>query len=174
MANNEGRFVWYELLTSDPKAAIAFYTEVIGWKTQPFDDKGEYMMWVSDQGPLGGVMKLPEEAKKMGAPSHWMSHVQVADVDATVARARKLDAKIHKEPSDIPKVGRFAVIAGSRSTSRPCGPRSTSARATPGASPSGGRPSRRPPPSETDSRVSALVFRGRYGPGCSGIRSKPK
>ena len=27
MATNTGRFVWYEHLTKDPKAAIAFYTE---------------------------------------------------------------------------------------------------------------------------------------------------
>ena len=31
-----GRFVWYELMTTDPKAAMDFYTAVIGWKTQPF------------------------------------------------------------------------------------------------------------------------------------------
>jgi predicted enzyme related to lactoylglutathione lyase len=28
-----GRFVWYELLTSDPDAAIPFYTKLIGWTT---------------------------------------------------------------------------------------------------------------------------------------------
>jgi predicted enzyme related to lactoylglutathione lyase len=56
-------------------------------------------------------MTLPDEAKKMGAPPHWMSNVQVANVDATVAAAKKAGARVYKEPSDIPKVGRFAVIA---------------------------------------------------------------
>jgi predicted enzyme related to lactoylglutathione lyase len=107
---NNGRFVWYELMTSDPKAAISFYEEVIGWKTQAWEG-GEYTMFVGSQGPLGGTMKLPEEAKKMGAPPHWTSNVQVADVDATVALARKHDARIYVEPNDIPKIGRFAVIA---------------------------------------------------------------
>jgi predicted enzyme related to lactoylglutathione lyase len=68
-------------------------------------------MWVSGQGPLGGVMALPPEAAKMGAPPHWMAHVQVADVDATAARVKKLGGKVYKEPEDIPTVGRFAVIA---------------------------------------------------------------
>ena len=54
MANNHGRMVWYELLTNDPKAAIAFYTEVMGWKTQPFDH--EYTMFVTSQGATGGVV----------------------------------------------------------------------------------------------------------------------
>ena len=68
-------------------------------------------MWVGSQGPLGGVMTLPEQAAKMGAPPHWMGNVQVANVDATVALAKKLGGKIYKEPSDIPTVGRFAIIA---------------------------------------------------------------
>jgi len=107
--DNNGHFVWYELMTSDPKAAIAFYSEVVGWKTQPFQD--DYTMWVGSQGPLGGVMTLPEPAKKMGAPPHWMASVQVADVDAAAARARELGGKVFVEPMDIPTVGRYAVIA---------------------------------------------------------------
>jgi predicted enzyme related to lactoylglutathione lyase len=108
---NTGRFVWYELMTPDPQAAILFYTDVIGWTTQPFGEGGNYTMWVGSQGPLGGTMKLDEQAAKMGAPPHWMAHVQVPNVDATVAQARKLDAKVFVEPTDIPTVGRFAVIA---------------------------------------------------------------
>jgi predicted enzyme related to lactoylglutathione lyase len=109
----DGQFVWHEHLAKDPKAAIAFYSDVVGWKTQPFAESGpeEYMMWVGSQGPLGGVMQLPEEAAKMGAPPHWMAHVQVANVDTTAAQVKKLGGKIYKEPSDIPTVGRFAVIA---------------------------------------------------------------
>jgi predicted enzyme related to lactoylglutathione lyase len=110
MADNVGRFVWHELLTSDPKAAQAFYTDIIGWKTQPFEG-GDYTMWVGSQGPLGGSMTLPEQAKKMGAPPHWMAHVEVANVDATVAEVRKHDGRVFVEPEDVPKVGRFAVIA---------------------------------------------------------------
>ncbi len=111
MANaSNGHFVWHDHLAKDPKAAIAFYTEVVGWKTQQFGDS-HYTMWVGSQGPLGGVMELPPEAAKMGAPPHWMGNVQVADVDATVALTKKLGGKVYKEPGDIPTVGRFAVIA---------------------------------------------------------------
>src|SRR5438045_9662793 len=107
MANaNNGHFVWHEHLTKDAKAAIAFYTEVVGWKTQPFAEGGDYVMWVGSQGPLGGVMKLPEEAEKMGVKPNWMGHVEVEDVDATAAQAKKLGGTVHKEPSDIRTVGR--------------------------------------------------------------------
>ena len=106
---NDGRFVWYEHLTRDVPAAISFYAEVLGWKTEPFGEGNDYTMWVGSQGPLGGVMALGKELA--GAPPHWMAHVQVADADATVAAARKLGAKVHHGPEDIPEVGRFAVIA---------------------------------------------------------------
>ncbi len=107
-----GDFVWYDLLTSDPKAAIAFYTDVIGWKTQAFEGgPKEYQMWVGSQGPLGGVMQLPEEAVKMGAPPHWTSNVTVDDVDATTKRVKELGGQVYQEPTDMPSVGRFAVIA---------------------------------------------------------------
>jgi predicted enzyme related to lactoylglutathione lyase len=107
---NIGRFVWYDLMTTDTKAAIAFYTDVVGWKSQQWEN-GPYTMLVSGQGPVGGVMAMPEEAKKMGAPAAWMGYVGVADLDKNVAEARKLGGRILKEPTEIPKVGRFAVIA---------------------------------------------------------------
>ena len=108
---NNGRFVWYENLAKNPDEAINFYTDVVGWKTQPFGEDNHYVMWVGEQGPLGGVMKLPDEAAQMGAPPCWMAHVLVEDVDATVSAAKKLGGKVHKEPEDLPTVGRFAVIA---------------------------------------------------------------
>lgn len=113
VANADGHFVWHDLLTKDPKAAIAFYTEVVGWKTQPFTEggKSDYAMWVGSQGPLGGVMKLKAQAAKMGATPTWMGHVQVESVDATAALAKKLGGKVQTAPTDIPNVGRFAVIA---------------------------------------------------------------
>jgi predicted enzyme related to lactoylglutathione lyase len=106
---SKGRFVWYEHLTPDVDAAITFYADVVGWKTQPFGEG--YVMWVGSQGPLGGVMKLTDEAAKMGARPQWLAHVEVEDVDATVAQVRRLGGKVFKEPTPIPTVGRFAIIA---------------------------------------------------------------
>lgn len=108
-ATNAGRFVWYELLTTDPKAAIAFYCDVVGWTTQAWEG-GDSTMWLSSQGPLGGVSTLPEEAKKIGAPPHWQANVEVVNVDATVAKVKELGGKVYVAPADVPKVGRFAVV----------------------------------------------------------------
>lgn len=104
-----GDFVWYDLFTTDPAAAVGFYGDVIGWKTRPFGDDG-YRMWEGSQGPLGGVIELPKELIERSIPSHWMSHVQVSDVHATVAEVKTLGGKVHHEPTRIPTIGTFAVI----------------------------------------------------------------
>ena len=113
MANEDrGRFVWYDLMTKDKKAAQDFYTKVVGWGTQGFEGGGQpYTMWTRGEQPIGGLMDQPAEAAKSGVPPHWLAYVGVPNVDDTCREAEKLGARIHVAPRDIPTVGRFAVIA---------------------------------------------------------------
>lgn len=106
-----GRFVWHELMTSNPDAAAAFYGKVIGWKTEGWPQDPSYRQWTAGGTPVGGLMALPNEAKLAGAPPHWMTYIGVADVDATVRQATGLGAHTHVTPQDIPGAGRFAVLA---------------------------------------------------------------
>jgi predicted enzyme related to lactoylglutathione lyase len=101
-ATNAGRFAWYELMTNDRKGAIAFYGEVVGWKTQLWEGY-DYTMFASSQGPLGAALQ------SAGRP-HWMSNVFVDDVDASAALVAKLGGHIEEEPKDIPTVGRVALV----------------------------------------------------------------
>lgn len=64
MADYEGRFVWYELITSDVEGAKRFYTDVVGWDTQDWKGGSDYTILTAEQKPIGSVMLLPEEAKK--------------------------------------------------------------------------------------------------------------
>lgn len=110
---DHGRFVWFELLTTDPLGAVTFYGDVVGWHTQPFELPGAtgptYTMWVTGQGPLGGVTELPENLRAMGVPSNWQGNVMVTDIDASVAQVKQLGGRIwHQE--DVPTIGRLAVI----------------------------------------------------------------
>lgn len=107
---NVGSFVWYELLTTDPAAAIAFYGHVVGWKTQTWE-KGDYTMWTASQGPLGGVYPLPEKAKAAGAPPYWQGNIQVADVDRAVSLVQERGGKVYLPGEDVPTIGRIAVVA---------------------------------------------------------------
>ncbi len=106
-----GRFVWYELMTTDPQSAMGFYTQVMGWSTSPFEAAGTpYTMWMNGEVPVGGVMQLPAPAAAAGAPPHWLAYIGTTDVDDTVAKAQKHGATVLVPPHAIPTVGRFAVL----------------------------------------------------------------
>ena len=106
-----GRFVWHELMTSDPNAAKAFYQAVVGWGNQPWAPDGSYDVWLNGQAPVGGVMALPDHVKAMGVPPHWLTYVSVPDTDGYTKRVQELGGKVLKEPESLPNVGRFAIVA---------------------------------------------------------------
>jgi predicted enzyme related to lactoylglutathione lyase len=111
-AENKGRFVWYDLMTSEPAAAEEFYTKLVGWGTQPFEGGDmPYKMWTNQETPLGGVMEMPEEVRESGVPPHWMAYVSVEDVQATATRVTEAGGKILKEATEVPGSGSFAVLA---------------------------------------------------------------
>jgi predicted enzyme related to lactoylglutathione lyase len=108
----QGRFTWHDLMTTDPDAAKAFYTGVAGWGTQDWPGTTPpYTMFLAGDAMVGGVMQLPDEAIQQGAMSHWLTYIETQDVDETFALATKLGASIYVPPTDIPTVGRFAVLA---------------------------------------------------------------
>ena len=108
---NDGRFVWFDLRTTDVEAAQGFYREVVGWGTQEWTGGGKpYTMWTAAERPMGGITSLPGELAQSGVPPHWIGYVQVADVDATARRAAELGGEVRVPGTDIPQIGRFAVI----------------------------------------------------------------
>jgi predicted enzyme related to lactoylglutathione lyase len=98
-------------MTSNPGAAIAFYSKVAGWGTMPWNGPMPYTMWTVGEAPIGGVNDLPPDAKAAGAPPHWLAYVAVPDINATVKRVGELGGKVKVPPTEIPEIGRFAVIA---------------------------------------------------------------
>ncbi len=106
-----GHFTWYDNWTNDRKAAERFYTNAIGWRTEPFGEGPDpYVMWMTPSGPIGGIGPVPPAPD--GSPGHplWTGFISVEDADATAQRARQLGGEIVTPGTDIPDVGRFAVI----------------------------------------------------------------
>lgn len=105
-------FFWYELMTTDVAAAETFYKNVVGWTSQPFEGSGiEYVVFNAGERAVAGLMLLPEEAKAMGTPPCWMGYIHAKDVDSATASVKKAGGTVHREPTDIPSVGRFSVVA---------------------------------------------------------------
>ncbi len=114
MTDLNGKFFWYELMTSDPQAAIAFYGDVIGWTATSFgaaDFDGDYTIISGSAGPLGGIMAIPAEAKDRGMRPWWGGYIGAADVDADASRLAEAGGTVKRPPEDIPGVGRFAVMS---------------------------------------------------------------
>lgn len=106
-----GRFVWYDLMTTDQPAAKAFYNQLIGWGTKLWEEGDmPYTMWTNGPNPLGGVMELPKEASEAGAPPHWLAYTAVADVAATCTRAVELGGTVLHPATEIPGAGCFAIL----------------------------------------------------------------
>jgi uncharacterized protein len=103
-----GGWLWNELHTSDPIAALRFYEQVVGYthRTMDMGPAGSYHVLSKGGTDRGGVTAH----LKPGAPPHWLPYVSVDDADAAVARARKAGGTIVVPAEDIPGIGRFGVL----------------------------------------------------------------
>ncbi len=129
MTTPTGKFVWFELVTTAPAKAEAFYGEVLGWKTSSMSMGTESYTLINNRAaPIGGL--IAAEGK---SPSHWISYVAVDDVDAALARVTKAGGTVASPAFDVPTIGRMAEIAD------PQGARLFAYRAAPGdrAAPTG-------------------------------------
>jgi uncharacterized protein len=112
MTNSHGRFLWYQLLTTNVEAAQAFYAEVVGWGTRDASGPGmPYTLFTAGEASVAGLMGLSEDAARVGGRPGWLGYVGVDDVDATADRIRRLGGVVHVPPTDIPDVSRFAIVA---------------------------------------------------------------
>jgi predicted enzyme related to lactoylglutathione lyase len=104
-----GRFVWYDLMTTDVPKAAEFFRRLFGWELQEQDmgEFGTYQMIFMGEAAIGGMVALDPS---QGIPAHWMAYSTVENVDAACERAIALGGSVKMPAMDIPEVGRFAVI----------------------------------------------------------------
>jgi uncharacterized protein len=112
MDGAHGRFVWYELMTTDVGAAKAFYADVFGWGTRDSSMPGsDYVLFTLGETAIGGMAELPDDARKAGATPQWLGYVGVDDVDAAAERVALLGGTVQVPPTDIPNISRYAIVA---------------------------------------------------------------
>lgn len=105
-----GHFIWYELITSDIDAAIAFYGDVIGWSVVAGTTPGmDYRMIHAGDTAVGGVMAMPETANAEGMKPGWLTYLSVPDVDAELEAFEAAGGKTAWPANDLPGVGRMAM-----------------------------------------------------------------
>src|SRR5215472_12363045 len=113
MPTSRGKFVWYDVMTTDTKAAAKFYGDVIGWSAQEHQmaDGGTYTVFSKGPVMVAGLMGIPEPMRQQGVPPCWSGYVAADDVDADARRVEAAGGTIRRGPADIPNVGRFAVVS---------------------------------------------------------------
>jgi uncharacterized protein len=105
-----GSIHWTELHSTDIAADMTWLKATFGFEISEMPmPNGTYYLLNSGGEMCGGAMQgfMP------GAPSMWMSWVQVDDCDAALARVTQFGGKALGEPMDMEGVGRMAAVMDS-------------------------------------------------------------
>ncbi len=97
-----GDFSWHELVTSDYKGALQFYSELFGWKADEAMDMGDagiYQIYGHGGAPLGGMFNKPAE---MPGPPMWLYYISVKDVKDSVEKVKALGGQVVNGPMEVP------------------------------------------------------------------------
>jgi predicted enzyme related to lactoylglutathione lyase len=101
---------WNDLGCRDVGAAVAFYSELLGWSTSEMDmgDGNMYTMFSVGDRHTGGAWDIsgvmPDEV-----PAHWLTWFNVSDADATASKVSELGGRIVQPPQDSP-MGKMAIV----------------------------------------------------------------
>lgn len=80
--NYPGKFVWHDLLTSDPRSCGRFYPQLFGWQIEYHDD---YVVACNDDRPVAGLLRVAPSDSRPDARV-WIPSVSVPDMDEAAAR----------------------------------------------------------------------------------------
>ena len=106
-----GHAAWNELATSDPAAALPFYTQRFGWVKDGAMNMGplgayEFLRHAGrapegsppGTGMVGAIYPMvPEDPQP-----HWLFYFRVTDIDAAVAQIEASGGKLNQQPTEIP------------------------------------------------------------------------
>lgn len=97
--NNVGKVVWQDLTVPNTEAVRDFYAQVVGW-TPKGHDMGEYedfeMYAPGTDQCVAGICH--PQGVNSAVPPQWLLYVQVADVDASVAKCKELGGEVLDGP----------------------------------------------------------------------------
>jgi predicted enzyme related to lactoylglutathione lyase len=110
VVNVPGSVAWVELHTTDGPTALAFYRQALDWGVEEMTagDGGMPYQVLTPAGSsegFGGLMAMPDFPAVL-----WRPYFEVADCDATVAKAVELGATTMMPPETMPGVGRMSEL----------------------------------------------------------------
>ena len=106
--DDPGAMIWNELLTTSSGDAIDFYTGLLGLERGETMAPMDYTLLRSEGTEVLGVMQITPDMGEV--PPNWSVYFAVEDVDAAAAQAQSLGGVVVLPATDIPDIGRFAVL----------------------------------------------------------------
>ena len=110
MSEDLGKIVWHDLTVPDAEKVRAFYSAVVGWRSDPVDMGGysDYMMVGTNEEPGGGICWARGENADL--PPQWLLYVMIENLDASLDKCRALGGTVLAGPRALGKGQRFAVV----------------------------------------------------------------
>jgi predicted enzyme related to lactoylglutathione lyase len=101
--------MWFEVAGKDRQGLKDFYSQLFEWQLSDMEAMPYTTVEAGDEGIPGGLGAAPE-----GSPGHVTFYVQVADIEAALAKAEGLGGKKAMGPMDIPsgQIGLFTDPEG--------------------------------------------------------------
>ncbi len=107
-----GKWVWFDLLTHDARAAERFYGELFGWTfDRGVDDEGNPFVAISLGDRAIAAMVEVDELENDVSRARWIPYVSVESVDAAVDLVEAQGGEVFAEAQDLEHRGRLAVVA---------------------------------------------------------------
>lgn len=104
----EGTPCWVDLAVDDLVKARAFYSSLFGWEIEEGSaEHGGYANCLKDGRKVAGMAPKEDPAQ----PTSWTTYLASDDVDVTLAKVREAGGQVLMDGTDVPGVGRFAIIA---------------------------------------------------------------
>ena len=109
---HNGKLVWVDLVTTDPSAAVEFYSSVFGWQPKYFADKNYIELSHNDR-VMSSVVRY-EDDDAVDGDARWLVSISVTDVDASLKKVAENGGEVLESATDLPDRGRYAVIGDSQ------------------------------------------------------------
>ncbi|TCC40542.1 VOC family protein [Kribbella speibonae] len=101
----EKHAAWIDITATDATVSRAFYAELFGWRLQLVEAL-DYALVEPEPGTLPGGIGSADGTRPAGITTYF----SVPDVEAALARAAELGAKVASAPWTVPGLGTMAVV----------------------------------------------------------------
>ena len=105
-----GKFIWFDLATSDLNGEKKFYSEVFGWQFKQLGDTADQYNLISngDQN-IAGMFQV-DDPKKESSSSLWIGLMSVDNPQQAATYVQQNGGAVHMPPASVAQRGTFALF----------------------------------------------------------------